>query len=169
MTGAQGRRNFLRGRFQRLDRDVMRPPQAVATMADLCNGCGECIVACPQRIIRFDEDRRPVVDLTRGECTFCGDCARACPSGALDPEAPVDWPWRATVSDGCLSMQGVFCRTCEDACEPDAIRFRLATGGRSMPAIDFGQCTGCGACASICPSLAIGFVRQQREPEKVEP
>ncbi|MDO5612177.1 MAG: ferredoxin-type protein NapF [Paracoccus sp. (in: a-proteobacteria)] len=161
------RRNFLRGRFQRLDDDAMRPPWAVAGMADLCSGCGDCARACPQAIIVPDDDRRPVVDFRRDACTFCRACADACETGALDPEQPLDWPWRATVSDACLSAQGVYCRACEDSCDPLAIRFRLQTGGRSFPVIDFGQCTGCGACSSICPSLAISFIRHQPEKDTV--
>lgn len=162
MTAApQGRRNFLRGRFSRIDTNVMRPPGSVAGMEDLCTGCGDCARACPEAIIALDGDRRPVVDLMRGACTFCGECARACPSAALDPALSRDWPWRAQVSQSCLSVQGVFCRACEDSCDPLAIRFRLAPGGVSTPMIDLGQCNGCGACATVCPSRAIGFKRWQ--------
>lgn len=153
------RRNFLGGRFRRLDANAMRPPRTVPGMEDLCTGCGDCATACPEAIILVDRDRRPVVDLTRGECTFCGDCATACPTGALDPALAPDWPWRAQIGARCLSLQGVFCRACEDSCDARAIRFRLETGGRSQPLIDMGQCTGCGACASVCPSHAVGFVR----------
>ena len=33
------------------------------------------------------------------------------------------------------------CRTCEDVCEPRAIRFKLALGGKSEPLVEFDQCT----------------------------
>ncbi|MDO5631083.1 MAG: ferredoxin-type protein NapF [Paracoccus sp. (in: a-proteobacteria)] len=164
------RRNFLRGRFQRLDDDAMQPPWAVADMVDLCTSCGDCARACPQGIILRDADHRPVVDLHRDACTFCRACADACETGALDPALPLDWPWRANVTlDNCLSAQGVYCRACEDSCDALAIRFRLAVGGRSLPIIDFGQCTGCGACASVCPNQAVGFARHaaiQKEKAK---
>lgn len=166
-TGADdhrpARRNFLGGRFRRLDANAMRPPRAVPGMEDICTGCGDCARACPQAIILFDRDDRPVVDLTRGECIFCGDCVAACPEGALDADAGADWPWRAQITARCLSLQGVFCRACEDSCDTRAIRFRLETGGRSQPLIDAAQCTGCGACASVCPSHAVGFVRATSE------
>ncbi|MFB2532986.1 ferredoxin-type protein NapF [Paracoccus sp. p3-h83] len=160
---ARSRRNFLRGRFRRLDSDAMRPPQAVPGMEDICTGCADCARACPQGIIVIGTDRRPLVDLRRGECTFCGDCARACRSGALDPEGPLNWPWRAQISDRCISVQGTTCRACDDSCDARAIRFRLMTGGRSIPIVDFCQCTGCGACATVCPTAAIGFGRPAQQ------
>lgn len=158
------RRNFLRGRFRRLDKDMMRPPWAVADLPDLCSHCGDCARSCPQGIIVADDDHYPIVDLRRNACTFCRACADACQTGALDPAQSLDWPWLATVSDACLSAQGVHCRACEDSCDEQAIRFQLATGGRSFVRIDFDQCTGCGGCATVCPAHAVGFVR--RRPDK---
>lgn len=73
-----------------------------------------------------------------------------------------DWPWTATITDTCLSLGGISCRACEDACEPRAIRFRLMTGGRAAPTLDPEQCTGCGECAFTCPTGAVSF--EQRDP-----
>ncbi|WP_375174176.1 ferredoxin-type protein NapF [Pseudooceanicola sp.] len=166
---ASSRRNFLRGKFNRLDKAIMRPPHASDQFESLCNQCSDCVSACPEAIIIRDEDRRPVVDLRLGECTFCGACAEACPTGALDPDLPLDWPWQAQISEACLAQQGISCRACEDVCDPQAIKFRLQLGGRSQPVIDLGQCTGCGACAHTCPAQAVSFQRKQpASPEGVE-
>lgn len=140
----------------------MRPFGAVA--AELfdrrCDGCTKCAEACPQGLIVMDEDGRARADLRRGECTFCEACIAACPTQALTPECRADWTWAARISDGCLARNGVTCRTCEDVCEPGAIRFRLQTGGRASPEISEASCTGCGACAASCPAGAITFARK---------
>ncbi len=151
------RRSFLKGHFERTD--VMRPPGAIADslFADACTRCGDCAAACPQAIITGDDEGFPLVDLTRRECTFCGECASACEPGAILPAT--GWDWRAAVGDSCMSLQGITCRTCEDHCDQNAIRFRLQTGGRSEPRLDDESCIGCGACASVCPSGAISFAR----------
>lgn len=156
-----GRRRFLTGRFAELDSSVIRPPGAAAGFEERCTGCADCVRACPEAILVMEGDGRPVVDFMQGACIFCGDCAEACRSGALVPSLLPDWPWRAKVGNGCLSMQGITCRACEDACEARAIRFRLATGGRSRPILDMDQCSGCGACASACPTQVISFERQE--------
>lgn len=158
-TARESRRSFIRGRFTHLRDDAIRPPGAVADFADRCTGCADCVAACPEDIIVLDHDRRALVDLTRGGCTFCGDCAAACGDGALDPAGAGAWDWRAQVGTACLSAQGITCRSCEDACDAQAIRFRLATGGRSFAVIDTERCTGCGACAHACPAQAVGFAR----------
>lgn len=159
MTSLEGRRNFLRGRFQQSDARAIYPPGAQDAFADLCTGCGDCVTACPQAIIVKPGTALPTVDFARGACTFCGSCAEACSSGALLADAVAGWPWRAVTQATCLSVQGVACRACEDACEPRAIRFRLMTAGRAVPEIDQTRCTGCGECAFTCPAQAVRFDR----------
>lgn len=102
----------------------------------------------------------PKVDFTLGECTFCGECTSECDAGLFervrDPENP-GWTHRAVVSERCLTNVGVMCRSCEDACEPAAIRFRLAAGKVPAPVIEDQACTGCGACIRRCPETAISM------------
>lgn len=159
-AAAATRRNFIRGRFERLGDDAIRPPTAVADFVELCTGCGRCADACPEQIIGLDDDRRAVIDFALGACTFCGACSDACSDGALNASAPIAMDWRARVGAECLSMQGIACRACEDVCDTTAIRFRLALGGRAQPIIDTDTCTGCGACAHACPTQAVTFTRQ---------
>lgn len=160
-TPSPSRRNFLRGRFHAVDANVMRPPGSVSEFAKLCTECGDCVSACPEKIIRVGEDRLPVVDFALGACTFCDSCAEACTSGALVAGQVESWIWRAEIQDNCFSLQGVMCRTCEDVCEPRAVRFKLAVGGKAEPVIDLDQCTGCGECAHSCPAQAVQFKRAQ--------
>lgn len=166
MATQASRRAFLRGNFG--DPEVLRPPGAAESGFErACTGCGDCVTACPEAIIRADARGGVLLDLSLGACTFCGDCARACPTAALSEARMGDWPWRASVSSACLSLNGVACRTCEDACEPRAIRFRLELGGRARPVIDDEACTGCGACIAICPAGAVSLDRVTRpETEK---
>jgi Na+-translocating ferredoxin:NAD+ oxidoreductase RNF subunit RnfB len=42
-----------------------------------CLGFGACAEACPFGAITMDENRLPVVNVTK--CTACGECVRACP------------------------------------------------------------------------------------------
>ncbi len=166
MTTQHSRRNFLRGQLSRPEEPEMRPPGAQPGFAQRCSGCGACARACPEAIVvpkrTNDATPMPVVDFTRGACTFCGACAEACDTGALLPESVSDWAWTAAIADTCLSLAGISCRACEDACEIRAISFRLMTGGRAAPVLDAALCTGCGACAFTCPAAAVSF--EQRQP-----
>ncbi|WP_093032131.1 ferredoxin-type protein NapF [Ruegeria marina] len=157
MASRHSRRDILRGAIRHDRAQIMRPPGAQPDFDRLCDDCGACSQACPQRIVRRSEHGGPVVDFRHGACTFCGDCARACPTGALVAEDIGVWPWRASILSSCLSYNGVSCRSCEDACEPRAIRFRLQTGGRAVPVLDQQACTGCGECAFTCPAQSVAF------------
>lgn len=138
-----------------------------ASFEKLCDGCGDCVTACPQSIIFRGTDGRAVLDLTVAECTFCEICIDVCPTGALSQEGRESWTWVARAEESCLAMRGVTCRTCEDFCDQRAIRFRLEPGGRSSPLIDEAACTGCGSCAGGCPEGAISFARRKStEPQK---
>lgn len=61
----------------------------------------------------------------------------------------------AAISEHCFAFTGVSCRSCEDACEPRAIRFRPQSGGHYHPKLDADICTGCGDCIAVCPAGAM--------------
>lgn len=141
----------------------VRPPHAVdeQRFAQACEDCSACSDACPEAIIVPDADGRPTLDFTLGACTFCSACTEACPTGALDSQAARPWTWAAEIAASCLSFNGVTCRSCADACEAGAIRFRLQTGGRDVPLLDADACTGCGGCKSVCPVDAIALTQSE--------
>jgi ferredoxin-type protein NapF len=151
MKHQPSRRALLKGRFDRSEH--IRPPGARADFVELCTQCGDCAPVCPSEIIYRDSDGFPVLNAAVGACLFCSECAQACEVGAITPAN--DWSMRAEVDATCLSANGVMCRTCEDHCDAQAIRFRLMTGGRSHPDFDLEACTGCGACVGPCPAGAI--------------
>ena len=100
------------------------------------------------------------MNFARGECTFCFDCVNACQSGALSKGKLTNslsepWTYKATIGVGCLSANGVTCRVCGDVCDTQAIKFRLAIGGKAFPEVTLINCTGCGACVAPCPTKAI--------------
>lgn len=56
-----------------------------------CNGCGHCIVNCPENIIRFCPDPERGVLVTGAEitayCKLCRECIAICPKGLFTEEA----------------------------------------------------------------------------------
>lgn len=160
------RRSFLKGKFDADGQYAIPPPGTTPEFTDMCTKCSDCAKACPEGIIVREKDGSPVVDFNRGACTFCGECAEACTTGALSPARMGEWPWKAWVGERCLSVQGITCRACEDACDARAIRFRLALGGRSRPLIDLDRCTGCGGCSHSCPVQAITLEKHDPHPRR---
>jgi heterodisulfide reductase subunit A len=48
---------------------------------ELCDGCGECVGACPTQAIALASEKAVV---NKASCNGCGICVPACPKGALD-------------------------------------------------------------------------------------
>lgn len=142
-----------------------RLPWAIEETAftDACTRCGQCLAACETQIIVQGDGGFPEVDFQRGECTFCYRCAEACPEPLFRAQTTTPWPMVAQIEAGCLAHQRIECRSCGDACEPQAIRFRLQVGGVATPELDPALCTGCGGCVSVCPASAITMTQPNQQ------
>lgn len=154
------RRHFLTARRPSAP-PPFRPPWALAeaAFAAACTRCGDCVAACPSRLLRSGDGGYPVADFTPSRaaaCDFCGACRAACATGALAAAQP--WTLRAEVGSACLTHAGVVCRTCGESCPSGAIAFPPRLGGVARPLVD-AACTGCAACLADCPSQALRIVR----------
>jgi len=158
--------------FNRLRNETTpsRPPFSLpeATFVEVCTGCNDCITSCHKKILVRGRGGYPQVDFSGGSCTFCAACADACKVGAFYKTRDPDQAWhlRAVIGQGCLEYKGISCRACESWCEPRAIRFRPALGGRSDILLDQSLCTGCGACVAPCPQDAIAIAAPEKNDTK---
>ncbi len=146
-----------------------RPPWSVPEIdfVEQCNGCGDCITACPENLIVVGRGKLPRMDFLRGGCDFCADCVSVCKTGALARDVESDqtpWKIKASIQPGCLSLKAVICRSCGEVCDERAIRFTLERGGVARPFLDSEFCTGCGACFSVCPiqAITLSFINEPR-------
>lgn len=46
-----------------------------------CQGCGACLLTCPEHAIRPDGRR---LEVRAGLCTGCGQCQEVCPVDAIE-------------------------------------------------------------------------------------
>ena len=164
------RRFFLRGKVATSNAAIasaVRPPWSVdePQFIESCERCDDCITACPENILVRGDGGFPEVNFKLGECTFCTQCAQSCQAGVIQnfytksssntsssySTSAKAWNLNVSISAKCLSLNAVVCRACGDNCEPQAIRFQLKVGGISEPLISLDDCTGCGACLSVCP------------------
>jgi len=153
MTRAQ----LLRGGWGSNKKEIIRPPWAKDEIqfTDLCNRCGVCVDACPEKILTTGSGKFPLVDFTKGGCSFCKKCVESCKYNTFESTNNQPWKITAKIKEGCLSKIGVVCQSCSEVCEHGAIKFSLQMGG--VPGIELNteQCNGCGDCISVCPKNAI--------------
>ncbi|SMN16184.1 Ferredoxin-type protein NapF (periplasmic nitrate reductase) [uncultured Candidatus Thioglobus sp.] len=153
MTRAQ----LLRGGWGSNKKVIIRPPWSKSEnqFTDLCNRCGACIDACPEKILTTGSGKFPVVDFNKGGCSFCKKCVEVCQYDAFVNLDKDPWGLTAKIKDNCLSKIGVICQSCSEVCERGAINFSLQMGGIPSIGLDVSNCNGCGDCVSICPKSAI--------------
>ena len=60
--------------------DTIHSSHYVIFDADICNGCTNCIKACPTKAIRLYNDNPTCLT---DNCIRCGECLRVCPTGAI--------------------------------------------------------------------------------------
>lgn len=160
MSVSLARRSFLRGRLgnNRSSSDERRPPWTDESFTEACVRCGDCIDACPENILFKGDGGFPQIHFEHEGCTFCQECVRACDEPVFDL-AREAFSWRAAIRDNCLALANIHCQSCQDACEPDAIRFTPSPGHVPTPQVALDDCTGCGACVAVCPQDAIELAR----------
>lgn len=59
--------------------EVKQPYRGYPFIRNNCNGCMNCVDACPSDAIQISP---AVIDL--GKCTFCGECERLCPGYGIE-------------------------------------------------------------------------------------
>ena len=166
-------------RFFRASPPVLRPPGAVDEMRfkALCVRCGNCVRACPSRIIerQWTGDvsgflspvvRFPAERNSQRYCLeTCHECTQSCPSGAIERlslESKNRRPIGLAVIDMpvCRISADQTCAICVDVCPQEAISllFHRETYTNTVE-VDSGICNGCGACLLVCPDDAIRIHR----------
>ncbi len=56
-------------------------PQHPLIDTELCDGCGDCLLVCPQHGITIVDQKAQL--LNDEGCVACGDCEVVCPNGAI--------------------------------------------------------------------------------------
>jgi ferredoxin len=146
----------------------IRPPAAIGEreFPGVCIRCGNCVRACPTRIIRPDLGAHgvasflsPVVQFEEGYCQEdCCRCSAVCPSGAI---ARLSLEQKPHVAMGlprvdmaiCLLGDDRECAACRNHCPYAAITYVFNEADyTTTPQIDPAKCNGCGACQVYCPT-----------------
>jgi ferredoxin-type protein NapF len=154
--------------------NFFRPPGSVPSRLFnvLCMRCGSCIKACPTNILHHRTDPGdvmawmvPEIRFNKGYCLEkCNLCSRVCSSGAItlfspDAKSQIIIGIARVEKGKCLLSQNAECDHCKTACSYSAITIEGEHGNLHMkPVVHHGKCTGCGACAVICPVEAIVMV-----------
>ena len=149
---------------------VIRPPGAVSEshFNATCVRCGNCIRACPERILRIDTGESgvaglltPIVRFGPGYCREeCDACGAVCPTGAIAHLSPEQkrtavMGIAAILKEHCVSWADQeTCMSCIDACPYEAFKI-VERNHVECPVVDESKCVGCGACEFVCPARTL--------------
>ncbi len=154
----------------------LRPPGAVDEkhFTGLCIRCGNCVRACPSKIIHADTGQAGIAGLLaptiRYEKKYCLEdcraCTQVCPSGAIremDLKQKRRYVIGEALVDGshCLVPLGrKDCDLCVRACPFDAVHIRWDEERYvAYPVVSTEKCNGCGACEVVCPTNDFKAIR----------
>jgi ferredoxin-type protein NapF len=164
----------------RSDDAPLRPPGAIREdkFTGLCLRCGNCIRACPSRIIHPDRGQSgvlgflsPVIRYKTDYCKKeCNACTTVCPSGALQRlnlEQKNSYIIGKASVDASLCLWGVSeCHACLPSCPYEAIKIRWDEEAyESFPGVDPAKCNGCGACEAVCPTGDLKAVKVRKKDD----
>jgi len=155
----------------------IRPPGAAdeKRFVGLCLRCGNCVRACPSRILKPDLGQGGAAGFLAPRAVFdagycredCNACGRVCPSGAI-ARLSLQEKCQQTMGvaqvdlDKCLMAGGHHCEACIVVCPYEAVEQVDPEG--SYPAYPYPRvvvvkCVGCGACELECPIMPPKAIR----------
>jgi ferredoxin len=164
----------------RSDDAPLRPPGAIKEnkFTGLCLRCGNCIRACPSKILHPDTGQSgvlgflsPVVRYEKDYCKEkCNACTTVCPSGAiqrLNLERKNRYVIGKATVDTSLCLWGVSeCSACLRPCPYEAIKIRWNEEAyESFPGVDPAKCNGCGACEVVCPTGNLKAIKVRKKSD----
>lgn len=136
----------------------IRPPGALPEAAFLktCDGCSDCVTACPADAIRIDQGKACIVPRVAA-CALCEDvpCVQACLPKALVVVETINLGTAVLSPDLCWAAMGQPCDYCAITCPVGPAAIRMASDG---PVIDSQGCVGCGQCEHICTATPSALV-----------
>ncbi|MHC1566851.1 MAG: DNA-directed RNA polymerase subunit D [Candidatus Syntropharchaeia archaeon] len=79
-----------------------------------CNGCGNCIDACPKDLLVLDEIGGKVTCKDEKECSMCRDCEKVCEIGAIRIKSDESSFLFTLESDGSLLVRELVLRAADE-------------------------------------------------------
>lgn len=165
-------------------RICIRPPGATEEnkFQALCARCGNCIKACPEKIIQPDCGQTgaagfltPIITIKPGYCSeWCNECCKVCPTYAI---AHISLAEKRTVSIGtavvskslCLAWdKQEYCLVCDEYCPYHAIK-TIKHKGVNCPEVDPDICRGCGLCQTVCPAEKCAITVHGHTQRRLQP
>lgn len=162
------RRRLFKGKVANVH--TLRLPWAVneQTFTNNCTQCGDCLAVCETSIIVKDDLGFPKIDFSNDECTFCMKCIDVCQQPLFidaitkktEKSQPESKPWPAefVIEKNCFAKNSIYCQSCRDACDHQAITFHYENSSIPVPTLSTPDCVQCGACVSVCPTDAIKVI-----------
>jgi ferredoxin len=146
---------------------AVSPPgsQSIVRFNSICTGCGLCVSACPNKVLRpamkeygWVGFMQPHLDFSVSQCSInCTTCGNVCPTGAIKPvtheeKATLQMGKAIFVKENCIVFTDeTNCGACSEHCPTKAVDMVPYKGNLVIPQVNPDICIGCGACEHPCP------------------